>query len=963
MTTVLRQLVSTRSRLAEAILGYLREVEALPEREYRPYLCGRNIGRIYIEPDVLKTKAGDGRKGSDVREFIADSLSEENLGTFASEQRGKQEQRVPWFRELRSLRRGVIVGRPGEGKTLLAQMTACRAARDSREKLQNAAVGIGRVQVPLILRLPEVADKGLQQAVENAVHGVLAGEPDEVQCLLADHLLRCLSQRPELLFLILDGLDEVAESDRTALSNELKPLSGWRGKTLITTRPYGYDPSALALTRTADHYRLAPLRPKQWRGFVDLWFDEDDDKTARALKTLRTSPRMRDMASNGLLLSLTCSVLTEGGLTEDATRADVYEQVIERFCQGEWRKSGDATCLVRRSLMRRILGHVAWTLFQRNPAGNAASDDRWDDAMVDAKSKVGVDVGVDTIFEWLSDSGLIVHPGRGQTAFLHRSFLEYLSAWHVARLEKPVAEIEQFLWQPDPEVQWKWTPAAREMVAFLGACMKDAAPLAQRLLDLDRNRCDLNRTMLFLAGRVLSEARSRCGETLSGIADKLVATYEELPRQLRQDIVPSLANSLAVGLLIDRLGDDNERVRSEAADALGLIGDAAAVRPLIDRWGDDDRFVCEAAAKALGAIGDTAIVLPLVDRLGNDDNKVRQAAATALGAIGNTVAVLPLVDRLGDEDRYVREAAAMALRAIGDAGPVLPLIDRLSDDYEGVRQAAAAALGDIGDASTVSPVVDRLSDEDNKARQAAAWALGWGDIGDATAVRPLIDRLGDDDKWVREAAAMALGQIGDAAAVPPLVDRLDDSDEDVRGTAACALSAIGDATVVSHLIDRLGDNSGHVRSVAAMALGQIGDAAAVPFLIDRLRYDDGVVCHAAARALADIEGAAAVPSLIDRLGDDNNEVRWAVADALGDIGDATAVPHLIDRLGDNLLIRYAAAKALVAIGDAAAVPLLIDRLGDDDETDIKDALMLLCARNGWWAPALDQDSTGAGEGD
>ena len=963
MTTALRQLVSTRSRLAETILGYLREVEALPEREYRSYLCGRDIRRIYVEPDVFKAKAGDGRKRSDVRDFIAHSMSEENMGTFASE----GEKRVPWFRELRSLRRGVIVGRPGEGKTLLAQMTACRVARDSREKLQSASAGIDQVQVPLILRLSEVVGAGLSQAVRDAVDGVLAGAPEEVRCLcqqarLADHLLGYLSQRPELLFLILDGLDEVAESDRPAMSDELNPLSGWRGKALITTRPYGYAPSALALTRTADHYRLAPFRPKHWRGFVNLWFDGDDDKAAKALQTFRTSPRMRDMAGNGLLLTLTCAVLTDSDLPENATRADVYEQVIERFCQGEWRKSGDATCLVRRSLMRRILGHVAWTLFQRNPAGNAASDDRWDDAMVDAKSKVGVDVGVDTIFEWLSDSGLIVHPGRGQTAFLHRSFLEYLSAWHVARLADPVAEIEQFLWQPDPEVRWKWTPAAGEMLAFLAACMGDAAPLAQRLVDLDRDQRDLNRTMLFLAGRVLSEAHSPRGKMLSGIVDELVTMYLASPWQLQPDLVPSLANSFAVGLFIYQLDDGDKLVRYMATEALGAIADAAAVPPLIDRLGDDDNEVRGEAARSLGAIGDAAAIPHLIDRLGDDEKRIRWAAAEALGRIGDTAAVPPLIDRLGDDNPNIRGAVAEALGAIGDATAIPHLIDRLDDEDKWVRRAVAEALGGIGDAAAVPHLIGRLGDDYEWTRSAVAEALGA--IGDAAAVPPLIDRLGDDDEGVRMGAAEALGAIGDAAAVPPLIDRLGDGDEGLRSAVADALGAIGDAAAVPPLIDRLGDDDSEVRGAAAKALGAIGDATAVPHLIDRLGDDESRVRWAAARSLRDIGDATAVRHLIDRLGDNNEWSRCVATEALGAIGDAAAIPPLIDRLDDeSKWVRKTAADALVAIGDAAAVPHLIDRLADDDGDHIKNALMLLCARNGWWAPALDQDSDGAGEGD
>jgi HEAT repeat protein len=70
-----------------------------------------------------------------------------------------------------------------------------------------------------------------------------------------------------------------------------------------------------------------------------------------------------------------------------------------------------------------------------------------------------------------------------------------------------------------------------------------------------------------------------------------------------------MSNTLEI--LIEKLSDDNEGTRWNAAEALGRLGDPRAVEPLIDTLWDDDARVRLKAAWALGMLGDPRALAPL----------------------------------------------------------------------------------------------------------------------------------------------------------------------------------------------------------------------------------------------------------------------------------------------------------------------------------------------------------------
>jgi hypothetical protein len=237
---------------------------------------------------------------------------------------------------------------------------------------------------------------------------------------------------------------------------------------------------------------------------------------------------------------------------------------------------------------------------------------------------------------------------------------------------------------------------------------------------------DNSGTLLFERTIVASTSYFVIGKTLY---------YDAITNFLDKVYFKYLASMVAAGfgfgdevtVLISALEDESEDVRSDAAKALGDIGDISAVEPLSQVLLEDEEYsVRGAAAQALGEIGDPSAIDSLNQSLlGDENSSVRSAVTKALAAIGDTGAVETLCEALiTDEDEFVRSEIAIALGVIGDEGAVETLIQALStDEYWYVRSSAAKSLGEIGDARAVETLTQALSDENESVRYWADWAL------------------------------------------------------------------------------------------------------------------------------------------------------------------------------------------------------------------------------------------------
>ena len=260
-------------------------------------------------------------------------------------------------------------------------------------------------------------------------------------------------------------------------------------------------------------------------------------------------------------------------------------------------------------------------------------------------------------------------------------------------------------------------------------------------------------------------------------------------RKAAAEALGQIADPRALEPLIGTLQDRNAFVRRAAAGALGHLGDPRAVDALAAILCDTD--VLDAAFSALVTIG-APCVPALVATLKDDKFSVRTDAAKALGQIGDARAVEPLIATLRDSKEPVREAAAEALDRLGwspDSGEAEAAYWVAKARWDKCVGDAAvgrliAVLEDRSDSFSSRPVP----------WGAVGAVKALGRIADPRAVEPLIAVLEDRSDSlsfdrVREGAAEALGRIGDPRAVDPLIAALH-GDLGLRAEAAQALVAM-----------------------------------------------------------------------------------------------------------------------------------------------------------------------------
>lgn len=329
--------------------------------------------------------------------------------------------------------------------------------------------------------------------------------------------------------------------------------------------------------------------------------------------------------------------------------------------------------------------------------------------------------------------------------------------------------------------------------------------------------------------------------TTETVKARLSAEDPETRRLAVRDVT-SLEPRDAGALLLLALGDDDWRVRKEAASAARSVSDRGQVASLIARGLDDKaniglrNAVVEALA-SLGSEGAPAAIAAL-EQLDADGRKL---AVEVLAQLTDRDAVVALVRALRDEDINVRIAAAEALGSAGSgggatrelgidglksvlqAGDVLLRIAALGSLHRLDARLEWSVLGDLSRDPSLRPHVVRLaaSSPDPRADDLLASAIAGASRATAReAVIGLAERVLEDrsrsqslkpkladasthaivrslfeegDAEARAAATVLLGVIGHGADVPLLVDALLDPDLERRGEVALAL--VGDAAV------------------------------------------------------------------------------------------------------------------------------------------------------------------------
>jgi hypothetical protein len=274
--------------------------------------------------------------------------------------------------ELRAeIRRTVLIGDPGAGKTAATNVLMYRFAADDDGP------------VPFLVTLREFAmnDPPERSVAEYILHNVKVAYQCDPPADIINRLLR--AGRAVVVFDGLDELLDIASRRRAAQIIEGFCAEYPDSSVLVTSRAIGYDQARLD-DRQFSCYRIDSFDRGQIKEYVVKWFargaytDDDEPMTdevrqlveaerrAKGTQTaeafLRESDGVPELRSNPMLLSLMC-ILYRGEGTLPRDRAEVYKQCADLLFHRWDRYRRIDPHLRATAYLEEILQHLAAEIF------------------------------------------------------------------------------------------------------------------------------------------------------------------------------------------------------------------------------------------------------------------------------------------------------------------------------------------------------------------------------------------------------------------------------------------------------------------------------------------------------------------------------------------------------------------------------------------------------------------------
>ena len=348
-----------------------------------------------------------------------------------------------WYQKARENRTAlVVIGPPGSGKTTLmryvASTVAGRKRRSSQLKLPS--------RLPVFISLRDyranfTADAPLEliAIVRHELKLVVGKEPPE--------FIEKALDRGDLL-VIFDGMDELAEADaRRLAANWISHQQYIYPKldVIVTSRPAGYKENPLS---NAAVVQVSRFTDQQIESFVKGWY------AATALRSipsrpdsaaligrkgyvdligkLSDNPRLQELATNPLLLTMICNVHHYRGALP-GSRLELYRELCDVLLGKRHAARGIPVTL---SLSQRLtlLQELAYFLMTQRRRDWTVADAE----MVLRPILRGIDSALqvaDLLSVIEASSGMVIQREEGVHSFAHLTFQEYLASVHMREQE------------------------------------------------------------------------------------------------------------------------------------------------------------------------------------------------------------------------------------------------------------------------------------------------------------------------------------------------------------------------------------------------------------------------------------------------------------------------------------------------------------------------------------------------
>lgn len=349
------------------------------------------------------------------------------------------EERILGLKAVEKYDKLMVLGKPGAGKTTFLKSLALKC---SGGELHSGLV-------PIFITLKDFGDNPKNHALLDYIIERLSYyeiESEEIKQLL----------KQGKMIVLLDGLDEVKEERNKYVLAEITKFSDRYDKNRfvltcrIAAREYTFDKFT--------EVEVADFDKEQIDAFVKKWFEcSEKEKNAKEKteedakkfsQNLDKQPRIKELATNPLLLTLLCLVFEDKGEFVSRNRYDLYKEAIDTLL-GKW----DASRAIERKNVyknlslgdkRDLLSYIALTTFEeRNyflPKIDLVNLIRnYIRNFPDAKTNPEqLEFDSELVLESIEvQHGVMVERAQKIYSFSHLTFLEYFTARRIATRPDP----------------------------------------------------------------------------------------------------------------------------------------------------------------------------------------------------------------------------------------------------------------------------------------------------------------------------------------------------------------------------------------------------------------------------------------------------------------------------------------------------------------------------------------------
>jgi HEAT repeat protein len=818
----------------------------------------------------------------------------------------------------------VVRGDPGSGKSTLTRYITWATATDQRELIGEEPAA----RLPLCIRAIEFGE-----ALEN-------GRVDSLDEYLIDESGRFAPLVKHALatgnaLVLVDGLDEVGKPALRARVKErvddlIADPAFADNQIVVTTRIVGYERSGL--TGRFPHFTLAELNDEQIADFVENWYGAIHDEMPAAidvetehqqlLKAIMGNDSIHRMSRNPLLLTIIALIKWQGRALPEQ-RVLLYDAAAQTLIRSwpltqrrveldelfirEWLApvalhifaDGTSDLIDEYSLMEEVVASMRRLKSMTEIEARQASQELLED--VSLHSGIILPRGTDP-------------DGRNLYGFLHQTFAEYLTAYHLAgRWEDGELSLIEYVHDP------YWREVLLLMAGHLGTQRRaKAGRFIEAISNLRSSPYeDVIHRDLLLAGRILGDGvPAGPGDLIESLLRELLKLWQETPIHL---------------------------LRADVEDVFGdLRGtEYAAVLARLARDSELNEFQTLALARQLGP---DHFLDTLIELLDAKEARVRLEATRLLADREEPRAVDTLVELLDAEDPRIRFEAARLLTELDDPRGVDAQIELFISEDPRVSSKVLLLLSSQpvsrGYLETSAVLSELLTAKDRRIRAASARLLARPD--DPQGLNALVELLDAEETKARFEAARLLARRDDPRAIDTLMELLDAEEARVRLEAARLLARRDDPRAIDTLMELLDAEEARVRLEAARLLAERDDPRAIDTLVELLHAEDSKLRLKATRLLAERDDPRAIDTLIELLHAEDPKLRLEAAQLLAKRDDLRAIDTLVELLdAEETRVRFEAARLLAEQDDPRGVDTQIELLISEDPRVSSEALLLL----------------------